>query len=41
MYIKLENSPVFEALKLEIAPNIKPFNQNRLDFLYFSLNIEI
>ena len=41
MYIKLENSPVFKALKLEIDPKINPFNQKRLDFLYFSLNIEI
>lgn len=41
MYIKLENSPVFIALKLEIAPNIIPRIQKRGDFLYFSLNIEM
>lgn len=41
MYIKLENSPVFDALKLEIAPMNPPFNKKRGFFLYFSLKIEI
>ena len=41
MYIKLEYSSSFIALKLEIAPTIGPFNQKSGFFLYFSLKIEI
>ena len=41
MYIKLENSPVFDAFMLEIAPRIPPKMKKSGFFLYFSLKIEI
>ena len=41
IYIKLEKSPVFKALKLEIAPWRPPKNQKSGFFLYFSLSSEI
>lgn len=41
MYIKLENCEEKKAFMLEIVPRITAFSQNRDDFLYFSLNIEI
>ena len=41
MYIKLENSPVFNDLMLEIAPRIQKKIKKSGFFLYFSLKIEI